>query len=217
MTSNLSLLVDNLVSAKMMAVMDSMVKARAAAKAPPSTSPDQPDQVTSPTERESSPAESHGSVLISTLLDELKAMKEETRLRVQREKEEMEAIRQLHSAEVDALRRRLSYLESQNRYFESGVKLRERSASLHGGSNGHTIHTPTRTRSPAPMEGVAPTPGASIAGGARGENGAKTNPTPTPTSERTYSFSRERGEDDLPLPIKSQRKHHISFPRPHFG
>ncbi|PPQ96228.1 hypothetical protein CVT26_005601 [Gymnopilus dilepis] len=225
MSSNLSLLVDNLVSAKMLSVMDSMLKARTAATKP--ATPDatsqeqveQADQSTSPVTEgaESTPgpglSETHGSILMATLLDELKAMKEEARLRSQREKEEMEAIRQLHSAEVDALRRRLSYLESQNRFFEAGgVVMRERSTSVVAkGSNGHGTLTPTRTRnhSIGPMDGVEST----------AEGGAKTNPTPTPTSERTYSFTREGGEgDNMPLPsIKSQRKHHIAFPRAPFG
>lgn len=246
MTSNLSLLVDNLVSAKMMSVMDNMVKSRTAvvnltsttAKAavekdlsPLSTiSTDQDlDLLTSPIQMEEGDTGFH---LISTLLSELKALKDESRAKAQREKEEMEAMRQLHSAEVDALRRRLSYLESQNRYFDGmisggGIKQRERSPSVHSHyhrpsrsrhgdrerlfdststsvHNGH-VHTPTRARrSPVSTEGVDHA------------NGAKTNPTTTPTpSEHSFSF-RDRAED-VPLPIKSQRKHHISFPRPQVG
>ena len=49
---------------------------------------------------------------MSSLLEELKTIKEEARCREQSEKESLLAMRQLHSAEVDALRRRLSYLES---------------------------------------------------------------------------------------------------------
>lgn len=51
---------------------------------------------------------------MSSLFEELKTMKEEARCREQSEKEDLLAMRQLHSAEVDALRRRLSYLESRN-------------------------------------------------------------------------------------------------------
>jgi len=51
---------------------------------------------------------------MSGLLEELRAIKQEARCREQSEKEELSAMRQLHSAEVDALRRRLSYLESRN-------------------------------------------------------------------------------------------------------
>lgn len=52
--------------------------------------------------------------IMSNLLEELKTIKEEARCRDQSEKEDLLAMRQLHSAEVDALRRRLSYLESGN-------------------------------------------------------------------------------------------------------
>jgi len=57
--------------------------------------------------------EAYDSV-ISGLLEELKTIKEEARCREQSEKEDLLAMRQLHSVEVDALRRRLSYLESRS-------------------------------------------------------------------------------------------------------
>lgn len=55
--------------------------------------------------------------MVTSLLNELKTIKEEARCREQSEKEDLLAMRQLHSAEVDALRRRLLYLESSNLSF----------------------------------------------------------------------------------------------------
>ena len=50
--------------------------------------------------------------MMSSLLDKLKTIRPEASCREQKEKEDLLAMRQLHSAEVDALRRKLSYLES---------------------------------------------------------------------------------------------------------
>ncbi|KAF9523688.1 hypothetical protein CPB83DRAFT_862482 [Crepidotus variabilis] len=50
--------------------------------------------------------------MVNTLMDEIKALREEFLAKEQKEKEELHSMRQLHSAEVDALRRRLAYLES---------------------------------------------------------------------------------------------------------
>ena len=130
-TSNLSAMVDNLVSTKMLSMMQSLVKSSVGGNSngkaklvEPSTSTNtesDSDLICRPSPSSSShsiSAASHSidanDSLMSSLLEELKTMKEEARCREQSEKEDLLAMRQLHSAEVDALRRRLSYLESRN-------------------------------------------------------------------------------------------------------
>jgi len=230
MSSNLSLLVNNLVSAKMLAVMENMAKNK-----PKESTVSESDLL-----RLSSPPVAGSSV--TDVLEEFKVMKEEALAKEQRDKEELQALRELHSAEVDALRRRLYFLESQNRHPESNTSVsanaRYRSTSsnsAHGENNLHHHHhisapvprdrnegpTNNRQKYPhtsehsqvSPVEEVASSPSSRTAVTAK-----KPIPTPTPP-ERTYSFtlpSRER-DDEIPLPIKSQRKQHIMFPRPSFG
>jgi len=96
MRSNLSALVDNLVSAKMQSLTQTIER------------PPLQEQAQSTSSRASADTNS----MIKGLFDELAVLHEEAQSRERRVKEEIEAIRQLHSVEVDALRRRLSYLES---------------------------------------------------------------------------------------------------------
>jgi len=99
MRSNLSALVDNLVSAK----MQSLTQTIDTVKRPP---------LQEEAQSISSRASADTNSMIKGLFDELAVLHEEAQSRERRVKEEIEAIRQLHSVEVDALRRRLSYLES---------------------------------------------------------------------------------------------------------
>ena len=131
-SSNLSTMVDNLVSIKMLSMMQTLVKSNVggnnkgkAKLVEPSTSttskttttPESDSDLICPPSLSVSAAgrstDAYDSVM-SSLLDELKTIKQEARCREQSEKEDLLAMRQLHSAEVDALRRRLSYLESMN-------------------------------------------------------------------------------------------------------
>ena len=138
--ASLSTMVDNLVSIKMLSMMQTLVKSSIGGNsngktklADPSatTKPDSSDNPichqpspsssssSSPSSLSISAAAGHSvdacnSIIMSSLLDELKTIKQEARCREQSEKEDLLAMRQLHSAEVDALRRRLSYLESRD-------------------------------------------------------------------------------------------------------
>jgi hypothetical protein len=134
--SNLSTTVDNLVSIKMLSMMQTLVKSSVggngngkARVVEPSTAN---NKTTTTTESDSdlicqpSPSSSSLSLsatghsmeacdsIMSSLLGEIKTIKQEARYRERSEKEDLLAMRQLHSAEVDVLRRRLSYLESRN-------------------------------------------------------------------------------------------------------
>ena len=132
-TDSLSTIVDNLVSVKMLSMMQMLVKSNVGAhnnKLKPvvenTTSNNECDsdilrQPSPSTQSSLSISASHSMEtcdnMVTSLLDELKTIKEEARCREQNEKEDLLAMRQLHSAEVDALRRRLSYLESSNLSF----------------------------------------------------------------------------------------------------
>jgi len=231
MSSNLSLLVNNLVSAKMLAVMENMAKEK-----PKESTVSESDLL-----RLSSPPVAGSSV--TDILEEFKAMKEDALAREQRDKEELQALRELHSAEVDALRKRLYFLESQNRHPESSTSAsanaRYRSTPsnpTHGENNlrhHHHISAPVprdhneegpsnnRQKYPHTSEHSQVSPVEEVASTTPSRTPVTTKkpmPTPTPPG-RTYSFalpSRER-DDEIPLPIKSQRKQHIMFPRPSFG
>ena len=132
-TSNLSTMVDNLVSIKMLSMMQTLVKSSVGGNSNGKAKLVEPSTITktATTETDSDivcqPSSSSSSLAISashpmdaydnvmsSLLEELKTIKQEARCREQSEKEDLLAMRQLHSAEVDALRRRLSYLESRN-------------------------------------------------------------------------------------------------------
>ena len=136
-TSNLSTMVDNLVSIKMLSMMQTLVKSSVGGNSNSNAKLVEPSTITkttttTTTESDSElicqPSPSTSSIFISaashsmdacdsimsSLLEELRTIKQEARCREQSEKEELSAMRQLHSAEVDALRRRLSYLESRN-------------------------------------------------------------------------------------------------------
>jgi hypothetical protein len=235
MSSNLSLLVNSMVSAKMLAVMENMAKNKSKEGTVSDSDPLQ--------RRLFSPPVAASSV--TDLLEEFKAMKEDALAREQRDKEELQALRELHSAEVDALRRRLYYLESQNRLPESSTsasasaRYRSSSSNSAQGENSHRNHhhisapvpkdrndegpSTSRQQHPHPNGHSKASPveetSSSLSSPSRTAVTAKT-PMPTPTPpERTYSFAlpnRER-DDEIPLPIKSQRKQHIMFPRPSFG
>lgn len=115
---NLSLLVDNLVSAKMLAVMQSMVVATPLSTSHKSLidlSTDPPIAVGSPRTLPQPSLSSSSPLPESTFLEELRLLREETLTREERDKYEMRSLRQLHSAEIEALRQRLAYLESQSR------------------------------------------------------------------------------------------------------
>ena len=126
-TSNLSAMVDNLVSIKMLSMMQTLVRSDVGGNSNGKAKPVEPS-TTSKTATESdsdlvcqpslSISAGHSTDaydnVMSSLLEELKTIKQEARCREQSEKEDLLAMRQLHSAEVDALRRRLSYLESMN-------------------------------------------------------------------------------------------------------
>ncbi|PPQ81955.1 hypothetical protein CVT25_014684 [Psilocybe cyanescens] len=247
MSSNLSLLVNNLVSVKMLSLVGDMVKGKTK-----ETSVIDPDASI----RSMSPAvmQASDSFALSNLFEEVKAMKDEARAREHRDKEEMLAMRQLHSAEVDALRRRLSYLESQNRYLDSvnSNNDRHRSSSAHSGHGdghgGYHISTPivgdhhsdggrhSRQRNPyssasarihhSPVAGEADHPHTHTPGSSSGDrtgagaSNSSSNLMPTPAhSERSFSFTRPGGDRDeeIPLPIKSQRKHNMFVARATFG
>ena len=233
MSSNLSLLVNNMVSAKMLAVMENMAKNKSKEGTVSDSDPLQ--------HRLFSPPVAASSV--TDLLEEFKAMKEDVLAREQRDKEELQALRELHSAEVDALRRRLYYLESQNRLPESSTsasasaRYRSSSSNSAQGENSHRHHNhisapvprdrndegPSTSRQQHPHPNgrsqASPVEETPLSSPSRTAVTAKT-PMPTPTPpERTYSYAlpnRER-DDEIPLPIKSQRKQHIMFPRPSFG
>lgn len=233
MSSNLSLLVNNMVSAKLLAVMENMAKNKSK-EGTVSDSDLLQHRLFSP------PA---AGPSVTDLLEEFKAMKEDALAREQRDKEELQALRELHSAEVDALRRRLYYLESQNRHPESSTsasasaRYRSSSSNSPHGENGHRHHhhisapvprdrsdegsSTSRQQYPHSNEHsqISPVEEASSSSSSRTAVTGKTPMlTPTPT-ERTYSFAlpnRER-DDEIPLPIKSQRKQHIMFPRPSYG
>ena len=118
-TGSLSALVDNLVSIKMLSMMQTLVKSSIGGSSngkgklvESSTDSDITGQTSTPLSI-SAAMEAYDNIM-SNLLDELKTIKEEARCREQSEKEDLLAMRQLHSAEVDALRRRLAYLESRN-------------------------------------------------------------------------------------------------------
>ena len=130
--SNLSTMVDNLVSIKMLSMMQTLVKSsvsngKAKVVEPSTAIESDSDLICQPFPSSSSLSISGAShsmdasdSIMSSLLEELKTIKEEARCREQSEKEELLAMRQLHSAEVDALRRRLSYLESRNLRWDNG-------------------------------------------------------------------------------------------------
>ena len=123
-TTSLSTMVDNLVSIKMLSMMQTLVKSgssngKAKLVEPSAATKPDSDLICQPSPSSSSlsiSAASHPAYdsIISSLLDELKTIKQEARCREQSEKEDLLAMRQLHSAEVDALRGRLSYLESKD-------------------------------------------------------------------------------------------------------
>lgn len=144
-SSQLSTMVDNLVSIKMLSMMQTLVKSSiggsssngkaklvepsstANANAATNSTTTITTESDSDTLRQTSPSSSLSisavdtyDNIMSSLLDELKTIKEEARFREQSEKEDLLAMRQLHSAEVDALRRRLSYLEWRNMSGSSG-------------------------------------------------------------------------------------------------
>ena len=142
-TSSLSSIVDNLVSIKMLSMMQTLVKSsiggngNGKAKLVDGATTNANANANNTTESDSDilrqPSPSSSSLSLSAtnhsmdaydnimvnLLDELKTIKEEARCREQSEKEDLLAMRQLHSAEVDALRRRLSYLEAGNLKWEN--------------------------------------------------------------------------------------------------
>ena len=138
-------------------------------------------------------------------------------MREQREKEEMQAMRELHSAEVDALRRRLSYLEAQSRHGEPPViRSPYRSSSAHAESSYQPHHA-----------SLQPVPQPQYGGGSQYANGkGREHPSPAESESQPpvriytdrFSFARPmEGMDETPLPIKSQRKQHMVFPRAQYG
>jgi len=198
MGSNLSLLVDNLVSTKMLSLMETMVKSKVKDSA---LSPD-----TERGDRSLSPsivAPTPDPFLVTNLVDELRVLKNDLREKERRERQEMEEMRRLHVAEVDALRRRLSYLESQNRYLENQAQ-----SSGHHNQNSSSKFRSSSTH-PDDRRNLSNRLGET-------SSSSKDRASTPAASERNYSFSRPDREDELPLPIKSQRKN-ISFPRPSFG
>lgn len=229
MSESLSFLVNNLVSAKMLTVVGDMLKGKARDTA--SVELDMSLRALSPVATPSS-----DSFALTNLLDEIKTLKEESRARSIREKEEMQAMRQLHSAEVDALRRRLSYLESQNTSIDpasSFVGTQHRSSSV------HTIRDEAECQlssAEAPRHVHPPRHSSSVgrnflstSGSGQGDiartpsldsiSSANPRPGTSAPAERSFTFARPGHErdDELPLPIKSQRKQHISFPRSTFS
>ncbi|KAF9547398.1 hypothetical protein CPC08DRAFT_823657 [Agrocybe pediades] len=224
MSSNLSLFVDNLVSAKMLALMEGMAKSKVKDLVGSSTTLsldiEQCDRNVSPTAMvpphpPPPPAPSADPFIIANLVDELRALKGEMRDKERRERQEMEEMRRLHVAEVDALRRRLSYLESQTRYFET-QQAQAQSSHGHGGAGGHhghgQGHSLNHGHASGSGSGMANHRSSSTHSEDRRKDGAT---TPSTVSERSYAFTRPE-PDELPLPIKSQRKN-LSFPRPNYG
>ena len=132
--NNLSTMVDNLVSIKMLSMMQTLVKSSVGGNGNGKAKVVEPSTRTTTTTTESdsdltcqpSPSSTSLSIsaashsmeacdsIMSSLLEEIKTIKQEARYRERSEKEDLLAMRQLHSAEVDVLRRRLSYLESRN-------------------------------------------------------------------------------------------------------
>ncbi|KJA26678.1 hypothetical protein HYPSUDRAFT_213227 [Hypholoma sublateritium FD-334 SS-4] len=237
MSSNLSLLVDSLVSAKMVAVMEGMVSSRLKEREnEKEKSKADEGSVASSTadvdrERELDPAahpliadsaaltHSAESHTLAHLIDDLQRMKQEARMREQREKEEMQAMRELHSAEVDALRRRLSYLEAQNRHVDPpAMRTPYRSSSAHAESSYQPHHASLQ---PVPQTQYGGSSNQYSNGKGR-EHASPADSEPQPPvriyTDRSFSFARPmEGMDETPLPIKSQRKQHMVFPRAQYG
>jgi hypothetical protein len=275
-SSNLSLLVDSLVSAKMLAVMEGMVKTRVAEKegdagkekeaikegSVTSSSTDVPCEgiapsLSHPLLRDSvTLTQSPDSYAVAALLEEVRNMQKQSQLREQREKEELQAMRELHSAEVDALRRRLSYLETQNRHSDtSNVAQPTASSSMLPHYPPHPAHAessylphpqlhPHPHAQGPPRDGDVDTENSwqsrqqryssvpyqypTVNGNGHGAQSSASPVEPEPPAkeppvriytDRSFTFrmpGKDR-DDEVPLPIKSQRKQYMVFPRAQYG
>ncbi|KAF8200122.1 hypothetical protein BJ912DRAFT_1054513 [Pholiota molesta] len=253
------LLVDSLVSAKMLAVMENMVKTRVAEKdgdagkekeaikegSMTSSSTDVPCEgiapsLSHPLLRDSvALAQSPDSYAVAQLLEEVRNMQKQSQLREQREKEELQAMRELHSAEVDALRRRLSYLETQNRHSDTThadssylphPQLHPHSPHPHaqGPPRDGDVDTENSWQSRQQRYSSVPYQYPTANGNGHGAQSSASPVEPEPPAkeppvriytDRSFTFrmpGKDR-DDEVPLPIKSQRKQYMVFPRAQYG
>jgi hypothetical protein len=279
-TGSLSTLVDNLVSIKMLSMMQTLVKSSISGSSngkgklvesstTANTSSESDSDITGQTSTPlsiSAAMEAYDNIM-SNLLDELKTIKEEARCREQSEKEDLLAMRQLHSAEVDALRRRLAYLESRNlnlgrwdsnnggrwkgsrvddslgldrphhRFFDDrgqqphhygdrsqhfGLDSSSYASSvIPEGTNDTTMPLSMKSNN---LRGTRRRPPLSVSTLTAADSSTTNRsvssllPTPTlPTAHNNYSIGVSKNnnsmgmdlDDALPLPVKSQRKHHM--------
>ena len=228
---NLSFVVDKLVSSRLL----SLTRALKSSSEPSSENGNGTNGTSLPlfggsgtssaTRTSNSGADGHS---LNALFDELRLLREEAHAREQRAMEEMRALRHLHNVEVDSLRSRLAYLESQvAREYEttrrtvvgehsarSGADNRTymppepRLGDKHNHFRGDDKLVPARSSSSfgtrpfvSPMDG--PIAGSSQSNGFGGRYPSMTR-------------SGNDGEfEECPLPSKAQRKSHIiAFPRP---
>ena len=226
--NDLSLVVDNLVSSRLVSLMRALKQSS------------EPTPTLGSGTDSSSPTLCENSALVSTsrgasgtdhnlvngLFDEMRLLREEAHSREQRTREEMRALRYLHNAEVDSLRRRLAYLESQSHdqpvkgcdTRRAAAEPSYRSGQTHQ-SSGNRSTIPPRLGDKQHHFPDDQMPSSSIVGSLRSPD----PPVPEPFSNgngfsgRLFSTNRSRNdmEQDSPLPSKTQRKSHIiAFSRP---
>jgi len=113
--NNLTLVVDNLVSSRMI----SLTRALKQSSEPGPTSGSGTNSSSLTLCESSALSSTKGASgmdrqLVNGLFDEVRLLRVESHAREQKTREEMRALRHLHNVEVDSLRRRLAYLESQS-------------------------------------------------------------------------------------------------------
>lgn len=222
--NNLTLAVDNLVSSRMI----SLTRALKQSSEPGPTSGSGTNRSSLTLCESSAVSSTKGASgmdrhLVNGLFDEVRLLREESHAREQKTREDMRELRHLHNVEVDSLRRRLAYLESQSH--EQVVS-----------------HCDTRRAAGEPFRGQSHISGNSTTIPPRLENkhyhfpdddipsssfGVRSLRSPGPPVPGPFSigngfsgrFHSTRNGNDMdeesPLPSKAQRKSHIiSFSRP---
>ena len=243
--ANLYLLVDNIVSSKMLSLNQSLNFLKPSVNLDdrtPGIGSESSTQVGSPNPTE--PYSSLSSIpngsgnnadgsTINNLLAEIKALREEASARERRAKDEWESLRRLHSVEVDALRRRLAYLESQaltpldifsRRYPPYAAEYSMDSASAppskyYNGAEGEDLRQRHHSSGVPRVESYRHFPNHERYSTAHeAEKGASItfsrsfSPTIFINGRKDIPVSgseRANVDEEGPLPIKSQRKQHI--------
>lgn len=218
MQNNLSFVVDNLVSTRLLSLTRGLKQSTEdgpmLGSATDRTSSPVCGSATSSSMRGTSGADGH---FVNALFDELRLLREEAHAREQRIKDEMRALRQLHNAEVDSLRRRLAYLESQS-HDQAGRGYDTRRAAGEYSYSGGQTHSNADDRTMPSRFGDerhqfrAASFGAPLRTLDRPVSGPSNG---NDFSRRYLSRSGNDVEEDNPLPSKAQRKSHIiAFSRP---